>query len=729
MDDATGSSKAAPGSPLAAEVETYAASLHRSVVHILRRRHRALGPFARDDVAQDVVLRFLEDPLPVMESYGQPWVYALASLRSRASDFERRERAQRGEGARLVASATACAPDGSRCRSTTDTAVRWSGLADRRPPVGPGAGARPHGGRADPVVPHRARARVLLGVDGYDYSVAEIAEILCLRRETVSRLLNRVRPSHPGHRAGGRRRGPAVDGGADVTAVAATASAPAVVPATLRYRPSATCSRRRSASTDHTTVASSPSMPTSRSCGRTCRRHRRARRPAHAARLAVVRSSRRRPARGARRRRSRTRGPRRRGIASVDSLACRARWVVGATIELPAASLTAPRQHDTSTDTSTDTATDAPAHAARRASAAVLADDLRAWHARSVNAHLVSDVTDPVASAVLAASLDELALAVASGRRRPAARPPSWRPCGDASLSPPGNASNCGRCWWRSATSTRGPALGSAPPPLGRHRTVGGGGRVARSRRAGHVTSASSRCVQSSMGRRSTFWTRTFEAAGQPASGTGSTASTPGRRLHRSRRTIACAHRRHPTVSGCGGILPGEQWETRWETRRGRAGGGHVVWIRVVVRDPTPRSLDPWLDGSRRRSPHRPSPWSAHPREAVAGRGVPPARGRGVHQRPDVGHQASVPDGAAVRRSAVGGCVVRSVRPRCSDGSPACARCRSTSARTTPNSPATSPPRPTTCNVRSPWRPTCRPRRAGARCATSASASTRSRRR
>lgn len=194
MDDATRTSRT--GSSHAAEVEAYAASLHRVVVQLLRRRHRALGPFAQDDIAQEVVVRFLEDPVRVMSAYTQPVVYAMASLRSRATDFERRERSQRGEGARLVATAEGLRPRRIAIsldhghRGTGDRGADWQ-IADPR------SGSEHVLDRMEvehilSILTVRERG-VLLGVDGYDYSVAEIAEILGLRRETVSRLLNRVR--------------------------------------------------------------------------------------------------------------------------------------------------------------------------------------------------------------------------------------------------------------------------------------------------------------------------------------------------------------------------------------------------------------------------------------------------------------------------------------------------------------------------------------------------------
>jgi RNA polymerase sigma factor (sigma-70 family) len=179
----------------AAQIEEFAAALRRSVVRVLRSQggHTA---FEIDDIAQDTVMRFLENPCGVMEAYPAPWVYARASLRSRSSDFARRERSQRGEGARLVAG-----PHG-------DTPRRLAVSLDQG---GRGADGAPLDLQiGDPrhdvervldrlqvddllrLLTVRERA-ILLGVDGYDYTVVEIADALGLRRETVSRLLARIR--------------------------------------------------------------------------------------------------------------------------------------------------------------------------------------------------------------------------------------------------------------------------------------------------------------------------------------------------------------------------------------------------------------------------------------------------------------------------------------------------------------------------------------------------------
>lgn len=87
------------------------------------------------------------------------------------------------------------------------------------------------------------------------------------------------------------------------------------------------------------------------------------------------------------------------------------------------------------------------------------------------------------------------------------------------------------------------------------------------------------------MGRRSTFWTRTFEAA---------RSSGDWHRVDRfyTRSTaaqiasdISCAHRRPPDAQRVRGVLPGEQWQARWERADDGPPEDHVVWIRLVAAD------------------------------------------------------------------------------------------------------------------------------------------------
>lgn len=186
---------AAPAQPTVGDIEAYAAALRRSVVHALSRRDH-FGGFGVDDVAQEVVLRFLEDPCRVMATYHEPWIYARASMSSRAVDLGRRDRAQRGEGSRLIA---------------TEDGLRPGRIAVCLDSVGDGGDRRVDliGSAVVPSVEDTIVERLALDdllavlndeerwlldcVGVQEYTVTEVAELLGLTRETVSRRLSSVR--------------------------------------------------------------------------------------------------------------------------------------------------------------------------------------------------------------------------------------------------------------------------------------------------------------------------------------------------------------------------------------------------------------------------------------------------------------------------------------------------------------------------------------------------------
>jgi DNA-directed RNA polymerase specialized sigma24 family protein len=90
--------------PTDTDVQAYSEALFR---HVLRRlaRRADVSPFDRDDIAMDTVERFLADTATVMAHYPEPHIYAAACVAPRTEDWRRKERAQRSEGARLVAGA------------------------------------------------------------------------------------------------------------------------------------------------------------------------------------------------------------------------------------------------------------------------------------------------------------------------------------------------------------------------------------------------------------------------------------------------------------------------------------------------------------------------------------------------------------------------------------------------------------------------------------------------
>jgi RNA polymerase sigma factor (sigma-70 family) len=179
--------------PSVETIEAYAAALRRSVVRALGVRVPP-GGFGVDDIAQEVVLAFLENPVRIMATYREPWIYARASVASRIVDLGRRERAQRGEGSRLVETHDGRAPRRVVvCLDATGNAVDLEAeLAELARGV-------------DEIVLDRLTVDELLAVltpterwllervEGGLYTVTEIAAVLGLARETVSRRLSTVR--------------------------------------------------------------------------------------------------------------------------------------------------------------------------------------------------------------------------------------------------------------------------------------------------------------------------------------------------------------------------------------------------------------------------------------------------------------------------------------------------------------------------------------------------------
>lgn len=183
------------------QVEAYAAALRRAVVQALSHRP-PLGGVSLDDVAQEVVLKFLENPVRIMATYREPWIYARASAASRLVDLGRRDRAQRGEGSRLVVSA-----EGARTRRTVIELDNASEDHHRSisGSVVDSAFTRPV---EDLVIDRLVVDEVLSAlsaderwliecVDVWQYTVTEIAAVIGLSRETVSRRLSSLRRSFP----------------------------------------------------------------------------------------------------------------------------------------------------------------------------------------------------------------------------------------------------------------------------------------------------------------------------------------------------------------------------------------------------------------------------------------------------------------------------------------------------------------------------------------------------
>jgi len=177
-------------------------AVFREVARIASRTRKA---FDADDIAGEVALAVARHPSNIMGGYPDPVHYARQRARHAGISFDRSERVQRGEGARLVVGSDGLQAPGRRYESA-DASDRGELLAH----------AIRCGESIDATVAERLAAVVLLQeaceglspvelrelwlVDGYGYTVQEVAELCGQRRETVSRRLSatrrRVRSQH-----------------------------------------------------------------------------------------------------------------------------------------------------------------------------------------------------------------------------------------------------------------------------------------------------------------------------------------------------------------------------------------------------------------------------------------------------------------------------------------------------------------------------------------------------
>jgi RNA polymerase sigma factor (sigma-70 family) len=169
------------------------------VVRLLTIRRQAQ---IAEDVAQTIAERVLRNPAPIMANYPDPLRYARVSTWHGHISFQRSERAQRGEGARLArhdeghrAARTALSGDavGPGGRSLFDTLP-----ADARPEASVEVTVTEHLSTADLLDQcliglSDVDRRIMLLVDGHGLAVTEVALVVGQRRETVSRRLGRAR--------------------------------------------------------------------------------------------------------------------------------------------------------------------------------------------------------------------------------------------------------------------------------------------------------------------------------------------------------------------------------------------------------------------------------------------------------------------------------------------------------------------------------------------------------
>ncbi|MEI7617806.1 MAG: sigma-70 family RNA polymerase sigma factor [Actinomycetota bacterium] len=178
-------------------VDEYATAVFCETIKFCGRR----GQHDASDIAQAVAETFLTDAERIMARFPNPVRFARGTARYTAISFDRRERVQRGEGIRLADLGGGARAPRRRYLSGNAT-IADSGselfdtLIDTSEPV------------ADNVA-HQCDIEALLArclagispidrellmlVDGFGYSVKEVAQLVGQRRETVSRRIARIR--------------------------------------------------------------------------------------------------------------------------------------------------------------------------------------------------------------------------------------------------------------------------------------------------------------------------------------------------------------------------------------------------------------------------------------------------------------------------------------------------------------------------------------------------------
>ena len=181
-----------------AAVDHYVAAVFREVVRVASRvRHG----FDADDIAAEVAAGVLDKPDVIMARYPDPACYARVRARHAGISFDRGQRAQRGEGARLFEG-----PDGLFApgrRYVSGNSVGPDG-GDELLTFAADAASAFEAGIDDHMVDaalvqrcckglSQAEVREIWLVDGCGHTVQEVAELCGQRRETVSRRLNSTR--------------------------------------------------------------------------------------------------------------------------------------------------------------------------------------------------------------------------------------------------------------------------------------------------------------------------------------------------------------------------------------------------------------------------------------------------------------------------------------------------------------------------------------------------------
>jgi DNA-directed RNA polymerase specialized sigma24 family protein len=188
-------------------VADYASRLSREALRLVAVVRRGLDA---DDIAQSVAEQFLVQPEVIMAKYPDPRLYARQRVQHAGISFDRRERAQRGEGVRLRKDADGTMHPYRRAVSGHSSSTEggdelFSFVADPAAEFEQSVTERVALQRALHVacvgISQRDLYEVWL-VDGCGWEVLEVARLCGQARETVSRRLNNTRRRMQQNRAG-----------------------------------------------------------------------------------------------------------------------------------------------------------------------------------------------------------------------------------------------------------------------------------------------------------------------------------------------------------------------------------------------------------------------------------------------------------------------------------------------------------------------------------------------
>ncbi len=187
-----------PTPRLDAAAHDYAVAVFREVMRVAAAVRRG---FDAGDIAAEISAEVLERPESIMSRYPDPVRYARRRVRHAGISHDRRQRVQRGEGARLYPQRDGTLQPGrpylSGNATPADGGSEWfSTVSDPHSEFETGADEHMAATAAlrwccqglTSTVVHE-----LWLVDGCGYTVLEVAQLCGQRRETVSRRLNQTR--------------------------------------------------------------------------------------------------------------------------------------------------------------------------------------------------------------------------------------------------------------------------------------------------------------------------------------------------------------------------------------------------------------------------------------------------------------------------------------------------------------------------------------------------------